>query len=86
LPWNELGASRFAILYPEENYGSRYMNLFWDQVVEHGGVVNGVEAYDPGGTDFAKPIKKLAGIFYDVPADLAKDSIPRLQSPLLNPL
>jgi branched-chain amino acid transport system substrate-binding protein len=80
----ELGASRFAILYPEENYGSRYMNLFWDQVVEHGGVVNGVEAYDPGGTDFAKPIKKLAGIFYDVPADLAKDSIPRLQSPLLN--
>jgi branched-chain amino acid transport system substrate-binding protein len=45
----ELGASRFAILYPEENYGSRYMNLFWDQVVEHGGVVNGVEAYDPGG-------------------------------------
>ncbi|BBO67548.1 hypothetical protein DSCA_14780 [Desulfosarcina alkanivorans] len=80
----ELGARRFAILYPEENYGRRYMNLFWDQVIEHGGVVNGVEAYDPAGTDFAKPIKKLAGIFYDVPGDLAEDGVPRLRPPLLS--
>jgi ABC-type branched-subunit amino acid transport system substrate-binding protein len=81
---NELGVRRFAILYPEENYGWRYMNLFWDQVIEQGGVVNGVEAYDPGGTDFAKPIKKLAGIFYDVPADLVVDSVPRVRPPLLS--
>ncbi len=81
---NELGVRRFAILYPEENYGWRYLNLFWDQVIEQGGVVNGVEAYDPGGTDFAKPIKKLAGIFYDVPADLSADSVPRVRPPLLS--
>jgi len=80
----ELGVRRFAILYPEENYGRRYMNLFWDQVVRHGGVVNGVEAYDPGCTDFAEPIKKLAGIFYGIPPDLAVDSIPRLGLPLLS--
>ncbi|MBR9987614.1 MAG: penicillin-binding protein activator [Desulfosarcina sp.] len=79
----EMGARRFAILYPDENYGRRYMSLFWDQVVNYGGVVNGVERYDPEGTDFAKPIKKLAGIFYDVPRDLTLTSIPRLQpSPL----
>jgi ABC-type branched-subunit amino acid transport system substrate-binding protein len=81
---NELGVRRFAILYPEENYGWRYMNLFWDQVIEQGGVVNGVEAYDPGGTDFAKPIKKLAGIFYDVPAALSAESVPRVRPPLLS--
>ncbi len=81
---DELGARRFAILYPDENYGWRYMNLFWDQVVEHGGVVNSVETYDPEGTDFAKPIKKMAGIFYDVPKDLTAASIPRLH-PLLLP-
>jgi branched-chain amino acid transport system substrate-binding protein len=79
----ELGVRRFAILYPDENYGRRYMNLFWDQVVDYGGVVNGVEMYDPEGTDFAKPIKKMAGIFYDVPKDLRVTDIPRLQpSPL----
>jgi branched-chain amino acid transport system substrate-binding protein len=32
----ELGARRFAVLYPDENYGRRYMNLFWDQVVNMG--------------------------------------------------
>lgn len=79
----ELGARRFAILYPDENYGRRYMNLFWDQVVNFGGVVNGVEMYDPEGTDFAKPIKKITGIFYDVPEDLRLSSIPGIQpSPL----
>jgi ABC-type branched-subunit amino acid transport system substrate-binding protein len=80
----ELSARRFAVLYPDENYGRRYMNLFWDQVVEYGGMVNGVEMYDPEDMDFAKPIKKMAGIFYDVPKDLAVTSIPRLDIPLLS--
>jgi len=80
----ELGVRRFAVLYPDENYGRRYMNLFWDQVIEYGGVVNGAEMYDPEGTDFAKPIKKLAGIFYDIPKDLKVTGIPRLDTPLLS--
>jgi ABC-type branched-subunit amino acid transport system substrate-binding protein len=79
----ELGARRFAVLYPDENYGRRYMNLFWDEVINFGGVVNGVERYDPEGTDFAKPIKKMAGIFYDAPNDLMIAGIPRLQTSLL---
>jgi ABC-type branched-subunit amino acid transport system substrate-binding protein len=79
----ELGAKRFAILYPDENYGRRYMNLFWDQVINYGGVVNGVERYDPEGTDFAKPIKKIAGIFYDLPKDLRVTAIPQLRPPAL---
>ena len=70
----ELNVRRFAILYPDENYGRRYMHLFWDQVIAHGGTVNAVEAYDPAGTDFAKPIKKMAGLFYDVPPDLNQES------------
>jgi ABC-type branched-subunit amino acid transport system substrate-binding protein len=74
----EMGAKRFAILYPDENYGWRYMNLFWDQVITHGGVVNAVEPYDPDGTDFAEPIKKLAGLFYDIPKDLDRQSKTRV--------
>lgn len=72
----KLGAKRFAILYPDEKYGWRYMNLFWDQVVENGGTVNAVEAYDPSGTDFAEPIKKMTGLFYEIPADLKQQSLP----------
>jgi ABC-type branched-subunit amino acid transport system substrate-binding protein/predicted negative regulator of RcsB-dependent stress response len=66
----KLGLSSFAILYPDEKYGKTFMNLFWDEVVARGGKVFGVESYSPEGTDFASPIKKLVGLYYDVPDDL----------------
>jgi branched-chain amino acid transport system substrate-binding protein len=65
-----LGARNFVILYPDEKYGVTFMNLFWDEVIQHGGRVVGVESYDPSQTDFAEPIKKLVGQFYDTPWDL----------------
>lgn len=71
----ELGIKRFAILYPNEYYGHHYMNLFWDQVLERGGVVKAVEAYDPEGTDFAAPIQKLSGLFLTPPEDLTGATI-----------
>ena len=81
-----LGIRRFAILYPKENYGSRYMNLFWDQVIAHDGVVTAIESYDPAGTDFAEPIKKLAGIFYQRPGYLSpSDVFPRRRNTIILP-
>jgi branched-chain amino acid transport system substrate-binding protein len=65
-----LGVKKFAILYPDEKYGTTFMNLFWDQVIAHGGSVVGVESYNPTHTDFADPIKKLVGLYYKVPEDL----------------
>ena len=60
-----LGLSRFAILFPDEDYGRATMAIFWEEVVRQGGVVTGVESYDPKQTDFADPIKKLVGLHYD---------------------
>jgi ABC-type branched-subunit amino acid transport system substrate-binding protein/TolA-binding protein len=65
-----LGLYRFAILYPDENYGLTFMNLFWDELIGLGGQVVGVEAYNPSQTDFSEPIKKLVGLFYEIPEDL----------------
>ncbi|MBW2326860.1 MAG: penicillin-binding protein activator [Deltaproteobacteria bacterium] len=65
-----LGVKKFAILYPDEKYGTTFMNLFWDQVIAHVGSVVGVESYNPTHTDFADPIKKLVGLYYKVPEDL----------------
>ncbi len=64
---DELGLSRFAILYPMEKYGTTFMNLFWDEVMAYGGEVVGVESFNSESTDFATPIKKLAGLHYEVP-------------------
>ena len=66
----ELGAMRFAILYPDEVYGRTFMDLFWTELQQYGGQVVGVEAYDPNKTDFSDPIRKLVGLYYPVPADL----------------
>jgi ABC-type branched-subunit amino acid transport system substrate-binding protein len=65
-----LGARNFVILYPAEKYGDAFMNIFWDEVINRGGRVVGVEAYNPTHTDFAEPIKKIIGLYYDTPADL----------------
>ena len=65
-----LGLYRFAILYPEETYGLTFMNLFWDQLLEAGGQVVAVESYKPDQTDFSESIKKLVGLYYEIPEDL----------------
>jgi branched-chain amino acid transport system substrate-binding protein len=66
----ELNLNRFAILYPDENYGKTFMNLFWDEVIAAGGSVTGVESYNSTHTDFSDSIKKLVGLYYDVPEHL----------------
>lgn len=66
----ELGLKSYAILYPDEKYGKTFMDLFWDEVIAHEGKVVGVESYRPDGTDFADPIKKLVGLYYEVPEEL----------------
>jgi len=69
----QLGLKRFAILYPDEKYGETFMNLFWDEVLNYGGKIVGVEPYPPDQTDFADPIKKIVGLYYEVPEDLIYD-------------
>jgi branched-chain amino acid transport system substrate-binding protein len=57
----EMGLTRFAILYPDNAFGQSLMNLFLNQVQEVGGVVTAAEPYDPEQTDFAEQIRKLTG-------------------------
>jgi branched-chain amino acid transport system substrate-binding protein len=71
-----LGLKKMAILYPNERYGKRYMELFWDVVDEFNGQVVGVESYDGKKTDFATPIQKLTGEYYPLPDFLIPEILP----------
>ena len=71
--FGELGVKKIAILYPEEKYGCKYMELFWDIVDEYDGEVVGIESYDGNGTDFTKALQKLTGEFYPLPDFLKPD-------------
>ena len=57
----DLGAQRFGILYPRDAYGRGLSGLFWRAVEERGGRVVALASYEPEATDFAKPIRRLAG-------------------------
>ena len=58
------GLGRFAILYPDDSYGRGARDLFWDEVEAQGGRIVGVQAYEPGVTDFATPIRNMVGFVY----------------------
>ncbi len=93
---NQMDLKRFVILYPDENYGNTYMDLFWDEVVDLGAKIVGVESYDPMDTDFASPVKKLIGLYYSIPdalkiefefrpvADLETDPLARTDNGLFD--
>ena len=56
-----MGFVRFAILYPEGDYGREMMRAFWHTVESLGGEIRGAQGYPLHATDFAGPIKKLIG-------------------------
>lgn len=66
----DLGLRKFAVLYPDEAYGRVFAHKFWDEILKYDAEMVGFEAYNPSDTDFAEPIKKLAGLYYPVPEDL----------------
>jgi len=59
---HNLGIKHFAILYPDDNYGTKMMNMFWDEVLRQGGQIRGVESYSGKQTDFGREIKSLTGL------------------------
>ena len=63
---DQFGIERFAILYPDEDYGRTFMNLFKDRAEYYGAEVVEVEPYSPDQTDFSAPIKKMARISADL--------------------
>jgi branched-chain amino acid transport system substrate-binding protein len=65
----DLGAQRFAILYPRDRYGNGAHKLFWEAVEQAGGRVTAVASYDPSANDFADPIRQLLGYSMLSPAE-----------------
>ncbi len=57
-----LGKMRFAILYPENNYGRVLRREFKEAVEELGATVVGELSYTPGKKDFAQELRTLFGI------------------------
>lgn len=61
---DRMNMKRFAVIYPNDRYGTEFANLFWDEVLRRGGKVTAAQTYKPGETDFKAHIKKMVGTYY----------------------
>ena len=61
---DQMGARRFAVLYPNDSYGVEFANSFWDEVLKRGGQVTAAQTYDPDETDFRSVIQRLVATYY----------------------
>jgi len=57
-----LGFTRLAILHPEDDYGKKMRDVFWDEINRLQAEVVGVQPYPSNTTDFSQQIQKLAGL------------------------
>lgn len=60
----EMGMKKFAIMYPNDLYGTEFANIFWDEVLARGGSIVAAQSYSTKETDFRYPIQRLVGTYY----------------------
>ena len=58
------GLRRFAVLYPNDQYGVEYTQLFWNAVATKGGQVVAAQTYMKDETDFREQVQRMVGTFY----------------------
>jgi len=58
-----LGARRYAILYPRNNYGEGMMEEFWREVAERGGQIVGVASFQTSAGDDSRGAGGLQAVF-----------------------
>lgn len=57
--FHELGLKKMAVLYPDDKYGTLYMQAFRQMVDQFDGQLTAAQVYDGSQTDFSASIKKL---------------------------
>ncbi len=65
-----LNLTRFAVLYPDEPYGTALKDLFIENVIQLQGEVVAVAAYPPETSDFRQHIKRIGGVDDETLRDL----------------
>lgn len=56
---NKMGLNNFAVLFPDEKYGTTFMNLFQEELTALGGNVVAFESYKTRQTDFKRAIRNI---------------------------
>ncbi len=82
--FEQLGFSRFALLYPRNGYGREFVQVFWDEVNRRKGEIRAAEIYENDQTTFTELIRRMVGRlhvgvrgdFREAMAELRKQKLP----------
>ncbi len=62
--FEELGFTRFALMWPRSRYGIAFATAFWKEVERRKGSITAAEAYEHDETTFSSPVKRMVGRYY----------------------
>ncbi|MEM6531064.1 MAG: penicillin-binding protein activator [Myxococcota bacterium] len=83
--FDELGFTRFALMWPRSRYGVAFATAFWKEVEARQGTIAAAEAYEHDQTTFKNEVRRMVGRYYlysrwDYRQELAKIRAKRLPS------
>lgn len=61
---DNFNTTKWAMLYPNDAYGTKHANLFWDIVLKNRHSVMGAQSYPSKEKDFNKEIQSLVGLHF----------------------
>ncbi len=82
----KLGATKFAVLYPNDSYGVEFTNAFWDEVDQQGGEMRAAERYEPDTKNFSSYIKKMVGRYHLEAREDFQEERQRIRKEIKDPL
>ncbi|MEO1171367.1 MAG: penicillin-binding protein activator, partial [Myxococcota bacterium] len=62
--FDELGFTRFALMWPRSRYGVAFATAFWKEVEARKGTIAAAEAYEHDQTTFRNEVRRMVGRYY----------------------
>ncbi|MEM6733572.1 MAG: penicillin-binding protein activator, partial [Myxococcota bacterium] len=62
--FDELGFTRFALMWPRSRYGVAFATAFWKEVEQRKGEIKAAEAYEHDQTTFRSAVRRMVGRYY----------------------
>lgn len=62
--FEELGFTKFALMWPRSRYGVTFATAFWKEVERRGGTITAAESYEHDQTTFRNEVRRMVGRYF----------------------
>lgn len=62
--FDEMGFTKFALMWPRSRYGVEFTTAFWREVEKRGGEITAAQSYEHDQTTFRDEVRRIVGRYY----------------------